>query len=995
MTSCFFRVPRALVCAVVLSTSGCQDPPDALPVRSLIASGDVSYVCRTPDGQGVDLEDCPDFENQKNELFALVTQTLTDEIAVINLSRGEVVDVDAAQPGYTFLKVGSRPVDIVSTPGGEVSFVGVAGVGKQGIFALPSSCVGAPRLKEGGVFETPRDLTTWPACSLPTAPGDMAILIDPPDEEGRIRLACDGEHVDELPEPLSATRDECAVDLRRETRVPGRRKLAVSLPDYGEVVIIDAQKLLDEHEPGSFDPCPIERVHALEVELPSEPVEQRLPEDLQVPGCTPFTVSYPAPTGDYRPRPAGFALSDGALFIADRGAPVIHELDVRDPCAIEERAPLLPLSLEEPTRPVTTTKVAVSPTLTDGSRFAYAIDEYGRATANVMAFDLTPGQADRTPIVREGTPFLPFEPADRISFAAPAQDIVFARRDLPIADPAVGEAVIGTRCDPDPELELDAPGARYRSGGDLTSGASPRNLRGVFGFVLLSNGQVGVVDVEDYDQPCRRPIDTNSSGTLDFRGCANDPETPQYYTLPDGTDPDGQRTVTNEVSCRVVQQHRPRSSRMAVTNSSLGVGAPSLRSFPRLTLENRGLPMNNTEEGQRYPKILAVDFPDPDNPGDTQPAQAYVGTTLYSTDDNASNKLETDPAISERGAVVLPWVEPRAYVPEERVLITYEGTIGGERPGGFLKVGDSGAEPGLGSIEDGSARFCSAGVQGMELTRRVGEERFELSGNALSSFAEQYADYVQITQELLPSDDEYWKSASGQSCGGGRGYDICEQTFGRVEDTEELLPARELRIVAAFQDRLVVAPRNVRDTDAQQERMELTDCCFPSGMKYTVRASRQWTVRGTASGFRHRVVPSRVDTEQGVTFPCTFDCSAAKKYFESRAFEISEDSRLCNSVPVVPGQPGSECIFDSLTARFAIYAGREPSQRDMTFYYDLTGGFSALSISLTRNDTSIILPQTLTLVPGVDLLAAVDAQDRGLMLLSLDTLGVASPSPFF
>src|SRR5690606_39358714 len=67
----------------------------------------------------------------------------------------------------------------------------------------------------------------------------------------------------------------------------------------------------------------------------------------------------------------------------------------------------------------------------------------------------------------------------------------------------------------------------------------------------------------------------NSSGTLDFRGCANDPETPQYYTLPDGTDPDGQRTVTNEVSCRVVQQHRPRSSRMAVTNSSLGVGARS------------------------------------------------------------------------------------------------------------------------------------------------------------------------------------------------------------------------------------------------------------------------------------------------------------------------------------------------------------------------------------------------------------------------------------
>src|SRR5690606_33642050 len=85
---------KVLVCGLLLGVGGCQDPPEALPVRSLVASGDVSYVCRGPDNRGASIEACPDFENERNELLALVTQTLTAEVAIINLSQGEVVDVD-------------------------------------------------------------------------------------------------------------------------------------------------------------------------------------------------------------------------------------------------------------------------------------------------------------------------------------------------------------------------------------------------------------------------------------------------------------------------------------------------------------------------------------------------------------------------------------------------------------------------------------------------------------------------------------------------------------------------------------------------------------------------------------------------------------------------------------------------------------------------------------------------------------------------------------
>jgi hypothetical protein len=136
-----------------------------------------------------------------------------------------------------------------------------------------------------------------------------------------------------------------------------------------------------------------------------------------------------------------------------------------------------------------------------------------------------------------------------------------------------------------------------------------------------------------------------------------------------------------------------------------------------------------------------------------------------------------------------------------------------------------------------------------------------------------------------------------------------------------------------------------------------------------------------------------VQTDAGVTYPCGFDCSPSKRYFEGRVFEASSRSDVCKGVPVDSDE--SECIYQTLTARFAVYGGTQRTERDMAFVYEIAGGFSPLTISLTRNDTSIILPQTLTRVPGFRMLSAVDAQDRGLMLLSLDTLTVVSPSPFY
>ena len=139
----------------------------------------------------------------RNELYALVTQTSTGEVAVINVpydmdNRDDdegVVDVDPSSPGYGFLRVGAQPIDIVSMPAGQASFVASAEPGRMGIYGLPTSCVDEPLPDE-----PPRDLTTWPACRLPVAPGGLAL----------IQGACD----DSVPDEAAGT--ACAHGLDAE-----------------------------------------------------------------------------------------------------------------------------------------------------------------------------------------------------------------------------------------------------------------------------------------------------------------------------------------------------------------------------------------------------------------------------------------------------------------------------------------------------------------------------------------------------------------------------------------------------------------------------------------------------------------------------------------------------------------------------------------------------------------------------------------------------------
>jgi hypothetical protein len=407
-----------------------------------------------------------------------------------------------------------------------------------------------------------------------------------------------------------------------------------------------------------------------------------------------------------------------------------------------------------------------------------------------------------------------------------------------------------------------------------------------------------------------------------------------------------------------------------------------------------------------------VDF-EPLSPERPQPAVVYVGSELYGSGETRAT-LDKNPVTAQQNSLVLPLVEPRGYAANETFSLTYEGAILREPlvSGFFDAVG--------GRLDDVAANFCNRGVYSVELMREYAAERFGLDGEALETFARQHADYVQITSGFPGKKDNYWRARAGVCS-----LDSCENLFGEP-DARELSPLRDLRILEAYQDYLVVEPREYANEEARAELAAQIDCCFPAGASYTIRAAEQWVLTGSASGFRHDVVARE---QADGSFRCERDCDPRKKYYQSRVFEVSRapgtscpetaetdvcpvgeandsdcfapnaagcGAPACVYDPesaaghVVPGGEGSACILDSLNARFVVYRGANPSLRNMVFSWQVTGGFTPLAMSLTTEASSVV-PQSMLYLPELQHLAVVDASTLGLALFSLDSLRLERP----
>jgi hypothetical protein len=97
---------------------------------------------------------------------------------------------------------------------------------------------------------------------------------------------------------------------------------------------------------------------------------------------------------------------------------------------------------------------------------------------------------------------------------------------------------------------------------------------------------------------------------------------------------------------------------------------------------------------------------------------------------------------------------------------------------------------------------------------------------------------------------------------------------------------------------------------------------------------------------------------------------------------------------IVLSDAAAGCIVENLTARFAVYRGLAPSQRDMRFRWETTGSFLPLMMSLRARSASV-LPQRVQYLPELQSLFVTDAAALGLSLAPLDTLRIDDPWPVF
>jgi hypothetical protein len=992
--------PLAALSVVAAATASCTEEPVALPLRSLAASGAIAFVCLdAPDGDDPasfarPLADCTGARTGSTSdysvphLYALVLQTLRGEVAVVDLTTDSraVLDQNPLVPGATFLPVGAAPADIVATPGGMASFVTAAEPGYEGIYGLPSHLIRG---------SSPR-LSTWPSCSLPATPGEMLLVVDPPDDEGRLRPACDADYG--TPDDTACGPDatpHCHGDLAAEavTSGGGRYKLVVALPQEGGIAVIDAQNVLDR-EPGSFEPCTIERWVPLQVSpdtppAPPLPPEEGCVHEARDDGAGVFADTFVA-------EPVAMAWSDDRLYVTDGSAPVIHVLDMQSACEPIERAPLLPYSAEDPSRIVTTSRLTVSPATLDFKRYLYAVDV---VDGSVMVFDVSDDSTTRLPLERSRPELNPFQPVDRIRLQTPPRDIVAIQHLNDDHDPQSG-ANIPVRCDPDPDAT--GPGSSYRTASNFESGASPYKLRGVFTFIVLASGDVVVVDVDDYDAPCRGPKEPHP-----LFGCDADAE--------------GPLATSGEFSCRTVVPHQTRAGGFLVEIDDVANRQPGLVDLPQLFGPNgAALKIDNeTEEGRAGPRMRA-----------TVPVDGVTQLTLPEGSDlqvldPATGKLsvterdETDPT---ENVLAMNLEEPRAHTQDWKFTVTYEGAIPGFS-GRFAALVNPEGTLDL-ELRDASSYFCDRGVLG-----RTAIEEIRLAEGAAPALAaadaDRFADYVHlISSTPVESDDTYWNDAETQCT-----YTECRTAFGTID---EPLGARELRIVEAYNHRLELERRT---GGIDREWLDLLKCCFPSEIEFQVRVSEQWAVVAGGSVFLHHVVPDPTTgacrnscdpqlallNSRAREFPCPehvgdtkADVSAEQcrqivcgsepqepdpavpdydeRYQEylaalaeyERCIEQLDDLGLADGLKVTDDEP---LAFRNAMFRFALFPGEADSVRDMRFEFTTKHAFSPLSRSLVVDDDDI-QPQAIEYLTPTGELVISDGSLQGITMLDLNYLAI-------
>lgn len=903
--------------------------------------------------------------------FALATQTLRGELGVVDLTIYRPVDIDTSTPGFNFLTVGETPTDVVATPDSRWAFVASAASTKPGIYAVPSTfVVGNSR----GDF-APR-LTDLIGCSLPAAPLGLAVVSNGSDALSPYDLV---------------------VVLPGDRLTPAR------------VVSIDVASFIDPRAPerggqlgaGTFEACPLKSTLEATIAPPPPPSFDEEWSDGIVyrengaltsdfyPLAASCEAQQEEPAGAQgpllppMPPRLGKSTQDGStLYVADLDNPIIHVFDLSVSPPVE-LPPLEVISSADPSGTVSVRELAVSPPTRDFKRFLYAVEA---AQGSLLVYDVTDKHtAYRKPLVRPHAELQPFQPVDRIAFASPVNAVSFARNELPLS--GVDGFANGVLCNPNPNAVED-PGRLYTANSTVEqSQLGPKRLRGVFGFAALANGQIVVLDVDDWDAPCRRPA------LLGEEPRASSISEPQIASA---SDPYGAPTLVGEQATWVTRE------------AYFPVSAPHrLRSQYYLRSES------DSEGGDRVPKIPGgVTLSLGNTPLDTAGPNAAQNPILLPTattlaDPSGVTVSPTPGTGPARAGVRFSYEVPDVHVDQDWA-VAYEGALpffDGIR--GQLSTTDDFQTL---TLSAGEANFCALGVEDVRLAREHATafnqalEAADLPVDPL--LMSRVGDYVQIADELLPEYDAYWTledndcwdaidaagnidaSLSGIERGSARRL-TCAQTFGTVAEslTSRDFPILEVRggtmVLGRYQypqgTEGSVRERTVLGADASNRNlMSAAMCCFHNQVRFHLRAGGTWLAFGSVSSYLHHVVSNEDGT-------CGQSCENRERLLNSRTFALPREALARNFAPERSSWLSMRNpMFSYFMVDGANGSARVRPERDVVWRFSTRNQFAALAFSLTSSEISAN-PQAMRYLPALGQIAVLDGAQQGLTLIDLRT----------
>jgi hypothetical protein len=948
---------------VTVAVSSCSQTPTNVPVRTFEQAQRVDFVCMAVNDitgaplpadklQPLPQGNCSPVPSLSglaspyssatfpDHLYAVVTQTTPGTLAVVDLTNQGVVDEDNATPGINFIPVGQQPTDVVVPPDGAMTFVTSADPGKPAIYGIDNRHLLGT--STGNPTFPPLKLTDLPACALPqpplaisTAPlagGGYALIVmlgssgnagariaayDPAPllrGAGVVPGAAGDAGAGEAGAADGGAGDAGPVDL------PGQLTACTLL---GNTLLADSTALPSSFQAGPAWPDGVPYVEG-GVDLegaapPPAPVLDGGAGTCSAPPAPdaglPLSVVPPA-----QATPSAMVLrtDNSMLYVADGQVPVIHVVDVSDPTRPTELAPLLATSVRNPAKTIRVGPLAISPPTRDYKRYLYAVDD---TEGTVMVYDVTdPASSPHVPMQRPHAELNPFVEPDRLAFSAPVATVTFVEHDWLLESQVDSQHYYsGVLCNPNPNAhptasEFLTKGAYYRvdqAGTIQNSGTVenfPSRLRGVFGFVTLSNGAIVPIDVDDWDAPCRRPDPMATGMVTDLQGQTYPTKAPPIgltgvldvaqkppmnkaeffdeYHVPIAYQSglSEVQAVTDEAFFPVSAPNRIRSGVLLETDPNGGNNMPRVLQTPVL-LDQSGSPVQVggtvTSAPLIQPTPLPSGFVDPSlltNPAEPNPNARVL---IAGSGGDAGSPTAVP-------GVRVSYDDPTAHI-NQGWTVTYEGPL-------FAPVGpidldttdtdkyqtliitngvldtDAGPAPANGLATPG---FCGMGIEDWS----IGTARAQAAGLAAS--AAWTSDYIEIADDLLEESDPYW-GETGNDCWQGTPaladgvsnvadarYTACSDRFG-AQGTDagasgtgtlaDSFLSRDFPIIQAFDDHLVVGRFgwDPKSTNGEQTSnrvivgadasnvpfLQLARCCFHHQATFKVRTGGEWVTVG-------------------------------------------------------------------------------------------------------------------------------------------------------